>query len=70
MHIFVDEFVVDADAVARDRLFGHQRRFGKSIVNIIENQGRHGKDVTVVDEGWHHTIRIKLQINGVFLISL
>jgi hypothetical protein len=58
--VFVDELVVEADAMAGGRRLGHQRRFRERVIDIIKNQRRFGDDQTVVHQGWHHPVRIEL----------
>jgi hypothetical protein len=38
VHVFVDQLVVEPDAVTSDRRFRHQRRVGKRVIDVIEDQ--------------------------------
>jgi len=65
----VDQLVVHAHAKTQRRGLRHQRRIGKNLVDIIENERGFDDRHTVVDEGGHDSARIELEISRLVLIA-
>src|SRR5271170_2616279 len=70
MHVFVDQLVVEPDAMASDRRFRHERRIREGIVDVIKDQRRFRDDVAVVHQRRHHSVRVELHIDGIVLVPL
>ncbi|MFZ3228337.1 MAG: hypothetical protein WA230_22795, partial [Xanthobacteraceae bacterium] len=59
MHVFVDQLVVEPNAMARGRRLRHQRRIGKGFVDVLEDQRRFDDDIAVMHQRRHDAVRIE-----------
>src|SRR5579863_9616497 len=70
VHVFVDQLVVEANPMTRDRRLWHQRRVGKGFIDVVEDQRRFDDDIAVMHECWHDAIWIELHVSRIVLITL
>ena len=69
MQVFIDQLVVHAHAMPQSRLRRHQRRIGKHLVDVVEDQRRLHDRLAVVDQRRHDPVRIELEIFRLVLVA-
>ena len=69
VQVFIDQLVVHAHAMPQSRLLRHQRRIGKHLVDVVEDQRRLHDRLAVVDQRRHDPVRIELEIFRLVLVA-
>ena len=68
--LFRSELAPQPHARALGRVFRHQRRFGKCLVEVLADQRRFDDRHAVVHERRHHALRIELEVGRIVLLGL
>jgi hypothetical protein len=67
--IFVDQLVIEPHLGAQLKVPRHQRRLGKSLVEVVEDHRRFHDRIAVMHQGGHDGVRVELHVGGVELVA-